>query len=265
MALGVPHVAIFFASDLVRQGGGACSLSRQRGPPCSAQLARCGPTARNRDMSALPRQSWRMLDLKLPRPCDWCFVGLPKDRECLLEEPFKLGDLVSDIVREAEVVSLGPEECGDPPGIEGSGHGASRWNWSVKLSPLNLDRLFNSRFGLRAYYWVSPHAGSFATKTVLHALWEKAREACCEQIRERAKISYRGISAKVWPDEGDRSFVPKYLFVSRWQGGKPQYAWTPNTGELIIKGAFVFESSGSEYIPASKQDREGEVHRTGFT
>lgn len=206
-----------------------------------------------------------MLDLTLPTERDWAFVGMPEDRIRVLEEQFDFADLVSEIGNEAVVEATGYEDCNDRPGGEGSGHGSRRWNWRVQISPPSLDRLFNSRFGLRAYYWVSPHAGWFASRSVLLALKDKAQAACPVESSDVATISYIGVSAKLWPDEGDRSFEPRYLRVARWEGKKPHYAWAPNHGILNVKGAFVFEQSGrDEHVPAIKRTRESDIHSTGF-
>ncbi len=204
----------------------------------------------------------------LPKLEDWRFVGLDPKREMYLQEPIDYSVLVLKIVQDS-IVSEPRRDCCDDNRKDAPGFGAARWIWRVTTPPKLFDLFYNSRFGLRAHYWVSAESGKKATKTFLEAMDSRARSMCSEQIRVLAMESYSSDSSKVWPSEegleGERALTVERWAASEMQNNTPhQWRWTPCHGQLEIKGGFR-HPDGREHVPISKQDREDRIHLTGWS
>jgi len=204
----------------------------------------------------------------LPKLEEWSFVDLDREREKYLQKPIEYSDLVSRIADESIVSEPKHEPC-DENRRDSPGFGASRWVWCVSSPSEVFDQFYNSRFGLRAHYWRSADFGRTATKTFLDAMEAKVRSACSEQVRVDAMQSYFCRSSKVWPLEkgleGKRALiVARWVESERSNGSPHQWRWTPNHGQLEIKGGFR-HPNGGEYVPVSKQDREERIHLTGWS
>jgi len=90
------------------------------------------------------------------------------------------------------------------------------------------------------------------------------------------QASLRKPSAKAWVTESEKglSLVDAdnacRLSVHRWeenerlQPEKRLWRWTPDHGNLDIKGALITRDH-VEFVPDSKKDRGAQIHRFGWT
>lgn len=203
-----------------------------------------------------------MPEFLVPETDEWKFVGMTESRAEMLDSRFEFPELVAEISASARVSVLNrdPWRSARKNSPE---YSSARWNWVADIGADLLDRLFNSRFGLRAHYWNSADLGRSATTQIVRALDAKAEAACDRADREEAMASYRAKHAKAWPMEDGSGFLPRELVVRKWMPINPFSGWTPRHGKLELKGGFI-RPDGVEYVPDVNLVRDETIHRGGF-
>lgn len=197
--------------------------------------------------------------------------------DALLRAP-AFDEIVERLAREMEVVCCHRPKCDDLLGF-------SRVVFNLRIRRATFDLFFNSEHGYRGSYFLSPHAGLAANKTVIRLLtplllqWAGQHEPTLDQAF--AVESLASPSAKVWLAEFESHLCQQC--VGEWGNptdetpeilnGRWELADSPNArrgrkapflSKLRVLGAFLNERH-NEFVPARKRHRACEINAWGWS
>lgn len=172
-----------------------------------------------------------------------------------------------------------------------------RASWRIRLDSKLLDKFFNGTMGIRAQYYVSPYHGGAMNSRLIGALSTRLLEIAKQHPDVDLQLVTKSIgsrSAKAWISEknlrgvkiiraSDIALVETelrndWLDIARLvrDGRAPQGEFqlysaalngvrAPIPDQLEIKGGWITDAAGYEYVTPSKHDRDCQVFMFGFT
>lgn len=179
-----------------------------------------------------------------------------------------------------------PLEDSEARDAQGFARVVVRLNFRSEVGEAVFDYLFNGCRGLRFYYAVAPLLGALLTRRlirVLEPLLGPLLVGLEGADRERARASYLGMTAKLWPNERELQLAPvgsapTEVDIGRWRHACEAWRFNamnedskacwgiqvPRPRSFEIKGAFV-NAAGSEWLPESKERRSEEIYQWGWS
>lgn len=209
----------------------------------------------------------------------WQFSSaIDKERVTVLLQAPALNEIIEMLLCQIDVLCCHRQNCDDVPGF-------SRAVFNLRTSQRTFDLFFNSEHGYRGSYYLSPHEGLAANKTIIKQLsplllsWAEQHEPMFDQVFTAESLS--SLSAKMWLTEYGSHLCAQC--VSEW--GNPtdntaeilndrwELADTPNArrgrkapflSKIRVSGAFLNERN-DEIVPARKRHRATDINAGGWS
>lgn len=139
----------------------------------------------------------------------WDFENIALERRDKLKVPFEFISLTQDIKSEATNICYGSES---------GNHEAKGWWRPVfrfEVTQKTFDRFFNSPYGYRAQYLISPQTGRGSNEILISVLIERLIQSFKgdPNLVSTIRNALTSLYSKIWIDEGQHNPEKPYLIV----------------------------------------------------
>lgn len=148
----------------------------------------------------------------------------------------------------------------------------------IPMHDITFDQLFNGNEGYRAQYYISVGEGATFNNKIVTALIPSILASCKAKTfydkRDFIKKSLSGSYSKIWVVGDGKAFLnsPAAISIERWSAywENNQNAFglrlpLPMSPQLDLKGTFLKEETGEEWVYEGKRERDEDIHNTGWT
>ena len=221
----------------------------------------------------LPMPTENAQNLSAVRAQDWIITPeIPEERRRRLIDVPPSADLIKRIAEEA-MGAAKSSRIPNPTHIQADEQpGYYRAQARIPVTDEAFDQLFNGRSGYRANYYLSPEQGATFNRALVDCLIPAILHACSRD-QELIDRSLRGRYSKIWVAGDGKSFwdCPPALVPERWvtywrrkSSDTCLRMPLPRPPQIDVKGTFINPTTGQEWLPKIKEDRDKDIHLKGL-